>query len=680
MMRQELSSHQLKPQLRGEITQRALVSNHPQKHLNLYDLSTLIPQRSSLYLAIHDFYHQDYYYRNRKIEPHILIHNVAFRSDILPYSNSYLTFIPPNGRQYAIEILEGENSTKPNLRHGQISVSPIHLFSENISLDSLYRHSQVSLSGTYNANYISGQISHSYRHHAFSNQVSIFGSYNYRYHIGTASKIGSWGYIPYQVSTSSQGVRQWIHNPDSAEYIDKSYLYGLENMATYHPDRYRILQLYTRVGIADGYNLGQMAQNGTDYRYTSSRTSLSPMLLSYLQYIHTSDEARLYTQANMSLSFQSIAQNISEQMAISDSQTHLNMRENVFSLQLNAYKNANARNVLYYGLISSFRIIRASSSDAPILVSFPSPRYDIAAYYRHEYRPSSDISWFLGGNMGLENRQIDFPYYQMKYSRPLLPKIQVNAAWTRHTCENSNYTINLFYTLQQPTLEQTKFVGYPVYFYPNIDLKPANELLLDAHLYRKFDDKLELLIAPYYRYTLHPAILYENRMDSSRQVYYGSKAYFPVEYKNLSSLHELGIQGEIKYHFSSAIMGYSSIHYNAILNSYPSEYLPINLPLYIKSGIRYRSSKLTIESAIQYNGGVSLSSTHSYPIQYGAPLDSKSVFPAYLLWNTSLAYAPVKQITIITRLDNILNTNYRSYLSTIHGLGRNFTLMANFHF
>lgn len=682
-MRQQIISHQLKEQEMGASTQRGtILAKSGDLNLSSTSCISLLKTYTDLYLTDHGNFVHGAYFRNRVLRSNLSINNVDFSSSILENNLQMLEFQELRNFD-KVECLYG-NSISKSFQEAQITLLNSRFLEPNSNKDSTVNpnlktenHFQLQ----YNSNYLKGGISHYLDFKRIKNQLGLFGNYSNRYTIGTSSRKDNWGFLP-QVHNGSTNpyAAAWILNSDSSQYKFQNYFLGIQNLTCLDLNHANQLSLFFQVTSASYIDLGKLNQKNGNYLISESNSELKPLILAYLQYIKKSDEAKLYSQFNIAISFLHANLRTDNRYQVLDSRFRQHYDESKMAVQLTAYKNLNPRNVFYYGSQASISSIQ---SKAPLSENFINqyngPNVDLKTYFRHEYRPNSDVSFFYGGQLGLSTYSLlTMPYSSIDQVRTF-PNAQVNLSWTRHTCESSNYSVNLFIKLKNPSLHDIRPAFSEVYFKPNFDLKAEKEIILESNLYRKLNDRLEIHISPYFRSTWDAILLADNIGDAQETVSYQNSKYFTIQNQNLERLNEFGVQTELKYHWHRSLLFFGSMNYNSILSQLPVNMTATNIPFHGSIGIKFHLPKFSAQVWSQYNAGVTNSRTieSRYLAQYSNPDIIAYTFPSFFIHNASMKLQVHRRIDIGLNIENILDANYRSYLSTMHGLGRNISFQVN---
>lgn len=690
-MRQESTSHQLKNQELGTITQRATtLSKDGNSDISSNSILDLLRANSDFYVADHGNYSHNAYFRNRLISPALSLNNVEFSSVI--YSNNLQILEFMDLRIYdKTELLYGRTIAKPNIQNGHIALFHPTLQDSRTNLDSstISRMDDdsklgVNLHTRYNTNSLSSLIAKTFRLRRGFHSISLYGNYTNRYPIGTYLAKKNWGYLPLVANTyNGAGTGFWIQNSDSSQYRFQNLFLGLENLLHLKLKERNELNMFIHLGGAVFQNQGRLLQNNNQYLFSDSRTNSAPMIMAYVQHTKRSEEAKLYTQINYAMTYQHFENNTADRYDINDEQYNNHYEENKISFQLNAFKNLNPRNVYYYGTSSSANFIKNNFHIEDNFNNFfdKQPILNSNAYFRHEIRPNSDISWFYGGNLGIESFAMKTEPYSKGYNNVISPYGQLNFSWTRHTCESSNYSVNFFFNLNKRSIQDIKPTYGDVFFKPNYTLKSEKELLLEVNVYRKIEDRLEVHVSPYFR-TTWDAIRTQDHLNNSNEIIqFQSRTYYMIQSENLPILNESGLQTELKYHLLKSLLIYSTLNYNKTFTPIPDNIVSQNLPLYGAIGFKYRGPILSAQLWSNYNLGeqISASTLSRYVKHYGFNESSKYSFSNSFTLNAFIKTQLNKKIDFGMRLENIMDLNYFNYLSTIHGLGRNFTLQMNFN-
>ena len=440
------------------------------------------------------------------------------------------------------------------------------------------------------------------------------------------------------------------------------------------------LNFYLHLGGSHQENIGRILQKKNDYLLSESSSDWSPNILAFIQKISYSESSPLFSQLNLTITYQHLNHRKTERYDLQDLQTRQHFEENKLSLQMRGYKNVDARRIYFYGAEASALFIKTNFLETSDHTSFFSqPITHFSAYIRKELRQSADVSWFFGLRGGVDHFAFSHAPYQVQTSHQLRPRAELSLAWLRHVCENSNYTLNVFARMKQPQVQEVNPIYGNTFLRPNERLNPEKELLIESHFYRKFEDKLEIHFTPYYRYSWDAILLRDHLGNLSESIRIGLKNYFTQVYDNVERLSEGGAQLELRYNFSKRILLYQQFNMHHIFSDLDTSFDYTSLPIYGNVGVKYKSPKFFFHAWAHFNSGKNfMSNVSSQYVQYfAAQQNGQNEFPFYYLIHLAVDYSFTPQWSLRLHIDNILDRYYLGYLSTVPGMGRNCRLQMN---
>ena len=674
-MRYEQDYAQLKPQEYSLLPQKGYSFSQESIQQLHHNFTELLQQQTNFYLAHHSIFHQDLYYQNRKVSPTMAIHNVDFNSTIAENNLQLINQFHPS-QFHQIDIYQGYAASHHSSSAGQIALYPTILPEKKDSL-ALRMKSNIAFGNT-NGHGLFQLILHKSK---WSYHGSLYGQYQYNYPLGlTGYEIGRLHWARLANPFNGAGSGSWAKQADSLNYTKPQIQLGFDNMFHLKLASKNELNFYLHIGGSQQENLGRILQKNTTYLLSESSSDWSPNILAFIQKINYSESSPLYTQFNLALTFQHLNHRKTERYDIQDELTRQHYEENKISLQARGYKNLDARRIFFYGTEASIQWIKNNFHVTPLHTSFFSqPITQFSAYLRKELRQSADVSWIFGLKGGIENYSFSHAPYIVEKSQQLRPRAEFNLTWMRHICENSNYTINIFARMKQPQIQEVNPLYGNTFLKPNAQLKAEKELLIESHLYRKFDDKLEVHFSPYYRYSWDAILLRDYVDNFSEIITIGLNNYFTQVYDNAKKLSEGGAQLELRYNISKKTLIYQQLNIHHIFSSLDSNLDYQSLPVYGNLGVKYKSKKIFFHAWVHLNTGRNFSSNCAslYIRYYASQQDGINKFPLYYLINLAVDYSLTKQLNLRFHLDNLLDRNYLSYLSTVPGMGRNYRLQVS---
>lgn len=669
-MRYEQEFAQLKQQ-EVALTPQKIYSFSKEHALHLHtNIADILNNQTSFYLAKHSIYQSDIYYQNRKTSPTLAIQNIDFNSSILESNFQLVQTLHPLSFE-SVQIYQGYSISQLQSNSSQIALNfPIQAEKRD-SFGTRIR----AIAGGGNADY-SGLFQFSLHRKKLNYVLNAYGGQNFRYELGSSPR--TW--LTWQRTANPfnrAGFGSWTNQPDSLVNTQPQVFLGIDNLINLKTNQQNEWNFYLHLEGRQETNLGNTIQKGNNYLLSESATGFTPIVLAYIQKVNYSESSLLYTQLNLALTYQHIINHSDRRYDIQDELYRQHYEENKISLLARAHKNFNARHILFYGSEASASFIKNDFYREDTFNSFfDQPITKFTSYIKFEKRQSADISWFIGAKGGFENSSFRHPPFIANNTSILRPHGEINLSWHRHICESSNYLINFFLRSKAPNISELNPILNQVYIIPNSNLRNETEILFESHLYRKFEDKFEIHLSPYFRYSWNAIILRDNYGNPNEKLRFGLNEYFTQQYTNQPQLSEGGAQLELKYNVSKRFLIYHQISVQQMWTTLDFNLFYPVLPLYGNFGMKYKSNKLFVHTWLHFNGGLTFNdSVHSQYIQYYAKQNgTKKEFPAYFDFNLGVRYQIAKDLSAQINIENILNQYSLDFLSTLPNQGRRFRL------
>lgn len=623
-MRHEVTSHQFKPQTLGEITQIAtIIDSNDMSRPNMSKFQDILVHQAELYHTPNKIH-----YRGQEITSNDILINQVFVGSS-PFSPYYL--LPTLFDDASIsraEILYGSNLSAP---HSQNSATvAFNLYQSELKNDS---KTQVRPNIIYsNGGWISSVGIDILKSNQWSNNLYI------SYH------------SPSNYATS-----------DSVYSFSSKHQLHFQNTFQKRINHHHKIQFHFTGNYQTSYLVPKLIIDSI-YKLPSSIFP-STTILSYFQWIKSSDASIWHDQITTSLS--AIHTRTGDTTMYSTQPYSTMYQSTRLSLQSNGFKSIGSRHLYTYGGHIFYESLSSSSSSG----NTQTPIFQSKLYFKKEIRLSSDISWIFGGSVGW--LYIDLvksnPSSNSSSTRYHSPIAAIQASWTRHICENSNYTINLFLNYTPPLLQQITPIRFPLYFQSNHRLNSEKNLILEGNLYRKFWDKFEWNLSVFGSFH-RDAILARDYFlsDSNPMVIYG-QSYQRLQYQNIPFIIKYGIDNELKLHISPRILAYGSFHFlQTFFEKNNATFDYIQSPFYGHVGVKYKLGKLYM----QLWGNYQISSyLPSHPTRYN--IDFGKFQNDYATLHIATHYQIHSQIQISFSLNNMLNQQAFTYGATLPNIGRN---------
>lgn len=698
-MRDEIFSFQKKEQTRGEITHKTQTLLQDSFSFGEQSLThSLLDKYSHFYISQTSPFHSQIYSRGFG-QNQILFSMDGISLNFSNYENGLLLNMIDASNFDKIELLYGNNS----IQYGGNAIGGgIHFLSDKDRFTSENKwFSKGTLHFNSNTNALTPKISLGYSSKKIYTKLN-FSAYCPRgYEIGQKSRENNtWG--------QELGVASW--QEDLKQDIYKTslnpYAISQSNFKLYQVGN----QSSLKIGEENNINLGLYynrledatqtfsTQNKEGFQYFATNKDHISLFISTLGF-QFNKKQKLYSKMNVNIGFSNLDQNSIFRKYQSPYEKSINLNTSKLEFNIDAHKNFNWKWVLFYGINSKVESLKSSSSSisktkdssTSLVPFFTIPENNSKpttiqsnTYLKIERRLDDKTALFAGINFGIQKQE-----YQFINTLPInSPNISFNKvrtsfnsqiSWTRHSCENSNYAVSLFISSRMPDGYNISNPISTSIIIPNLDLKNEEMIGMEGHFYRKFDDLLELQIAPF-------AYMYKNKIGTQAYTDY-SQAALDEDYKffkrvNLPESFVLGANIDARYHFSKQWMGYFSINYNYGVQKDTQIYLDDIPPLYGNIGIKGNQGKFITHFWVNYNGAkpISFYNPNNELVKSFAASENNKIIgtPEFFILNMSCGYQFNKYIQANITLNNLFDSNYRKYMSGISGLGRNLQVSISF--
>lgn len=210
---------------------------------------------------------------------------------------------------------------------------------------------------------------------------------------------------------------------------------------------------------------------------------------------------------------------------------------------------------------------------------------------------------------------------------------------------------------------------------PNTELKPETTTNFEAGASKTINSRFTFEGTAFYTLYSNALTVGDHTVNGADSIDYDGTLSKVTALVNKREAYIYGAQGQVVLAFDEHFTLRSGLTYTygrvkTDTTDYPLDHIP---PVYGRTGIEWRASKVRAELYTLYNGWKRLSQYNLVAgsednIQYATAEGS----PAWFTLNARVAYAFTRTISVQMGLENILDTNYRTYASGVSAPGRNF--------
>lgn len=215
---------------------------------------------------------------------------------------------------------------------------------------------------------------------------------------------------------------------------------------------------------------------------------------------------------------------------------------------------------------------------------------------------------------------------------------------------------------------------------PNKDLKPERTFNYEAGITKVFNEIVNLENSLYYTRFLDAIVTDQFQFNGFDSIVYDGVKSRVLANQNKRTAYVLGASSTLTAQLNENIELAASINYTYGRIKYPEgttsplDHIP---PLMSRISVKYKIEKLSFHLFLNYNGWKKIKDYYlngEDNEQYATP----EGMPAWMTANFHLEYRILKMLTVQSGIDNIFDTQYRTFASGINGSGRNFFLTIRF--
>jgi len=216
---------------------------------------------------------------------------------------------------------------------------------------------------------------------------------------------------------------------------------------------------------------------------------------------------------------------------------------------------------------------------------------------------------------------------------------------------------------------------------PNADLKPEKTMNTELGVTKVFGSNTTWENAVYYTRFFDAIVTGRYTFNGSDSIVYNGVKSRVLANQNQRTAYIYGFSSNLRAQLSrdflltlAANYTYGRINTDSI--AYPLDHIP---PVILRAQLTYGRNKLRSDFFINYNGAKDIKDYYLSG-EDNEQYATKDGMPAWFTANFRVSYQVHKLITLQLGVDNILDTQYRTFASGINAPGRNIFGVVRFHY
>ena len=216
---------------------------------------------------------------------------------------------------------------------------------------------------------------------------------------------------------------------------------------------------------------------------------------------------------------------------------------------------------------------------------------------------------------------------------------------------------------------------------PNKDLKPEKTINAELGITKLFGDHSIWENALYYTSFVDAIVTDRFKYNGQDSVMYDGSMSKVFANQNQQSAYVYGFSSNFRSKLSKSFelgvaFNYTYGRINTDSTAYPLDHIP---PMMLKMQLSYNKNKFRSDFIVNYNGAKNLKDYYLNG-EDNEQYATKDGMPAWMTANLRVSYQLHKMVTVQAGVDNILDTQYRTFASGINAPGRNIFCTVRFHY
>jgi hemoglobin/transferrin/lactoferrin receptor protein len=254
----------------------------------------------------------------------------------------------------------------------------------------------------------------------------------------------------------------------------------------------------------------------------------------------------------------------------------------------------------------------------------------------------------------------------------------------KNASENTKIAINLASAFRVPNIDDLSKIfesAAGTLIVPNKNLRPEKSITADLSI-TFWEGKRFQFENVFYYTRLYDAIVTDRfALNGQSSIVYEGQSSLIYANQNLGKGHITGISSTLRSYITKSFLFYGTLNFihgrvQTTAGSFPLDHIA---PFYGKTGFKYESKRINLDLYMLYNGKKELrnySTSGEDNLQY-AP---KNGTPSWETYNFKGSLSLTDEFTILSGIENILDTQYRTFASGINASGRNIYVGAKYQF
>lgn len=307
-------------------------------------------------------------------------------------------------------------------------------------------------------------------------------------------------------------------------------------------------------------------------------------------------------------------------------------------------------------------------------------------YYNNEINPLTTFNTSFRGGFTQLNSEAETNFFKLPYTTVKQENFTYSGAMgiVHNPNNNVKLVFNLASAFRVPNIDDLAKIFESVpgrVIVPNQNIKPEQSVSADMGITFWEGKRFQLENIFFYTRLFNAIVTSPFTFNGQNSLVYEGQLSQIYANQNQGKGEVFGLSTSLKGYIFPKLLLYGSFNYTYGRVENNSGRFPLDhiAPTYGKTGISYEANKLMLDAYVLYNGKKRLkdySPSGEDNLQY-APANG---MPAWATYNVKGAYHLLDNLTVFSGVENLLDTQYRTFASGINAGGRNFYLGGKYNF
>ncbi|TAH39926.1 MAG: TonB-dependent receptor [Bacteroidetes bacterium] len=407
----------------------------------------------------------------------------------------------------------------------------------------------------------------------------------------------------------------------------------------------------------------------------------------------------LFQTVQAGINFQDIEESRHTRRFGRNALSHRTENVNVYGVDLD-FQRITEKHKLRFGLEGQYNTLKSTANEENILSGVTSAldtRYpdgdnsmsDLAIYYSHTWKINNELTVTDGiriGMVSLSSTFVDTSFFHLPYTKAEQSNVVYSGSLGLIHLPSDDLKLSLMVSsgFRAPNVDDLSkvFESSPgLVIVPNADLKPEKTVNTEFGITKIFNRKTSWENVVYYTHFIDAVVTDKFKLNGQDSIFYDGAMSQVLANQNAGEAYIYGLSSNLKSQCTDNLSLNFSLNYTygrvkTDSSDYPLDHIP---PFMMRLQLSYVYEKFNADFFVNYNGWKKLKDYYLNG-EDNEQYATAEGMPAWFTLNFRASYKLHKFVTLQAGVDNIFDTQYRTFASGINAPGRNVIAALRFHY